>query len=217
MDLDVAERVGVVVALVRTVDDVRARASGAHGALEAMPVDKEHAERAEREADARAQEARRELLDAERRLEQARHSRRSGEAVTANAEREVRRASVAAIDAAATVARARERLQSLSHDERELRAGAEALAVEAMEVAEAVARVPRLSASGRVVPGGSLAAIEEWGARAHAALFVVRGGLETERERIVLEANALATAALGEQVAGSSVALVRKRLEQSFA
>jgi len=46
---------------------------------------------------------------------------------------------------------------------------------------------------------------------------VVRGGLEGEREKVVLEANALAAAALGEQAGGASVALVRRRLEESLA
>ena len=85
-----------------------------------------------------------------------------------------------------------------------------------VDLASAVAELPRLSDSGRTAPGDALDTIEEWGARAHAALFVVRGGLENERERIVLEASTMAAAALGEQVAGSSVTLVRKRLEESL-
>ena len=60
------------------------------------------------------------------------------------------------------------------------------------------------------------ARINMYAARAHAALFVVRGGLENERERIVLEANSLAASALGEQGGGASVALVRQRLEASL-
>ena len=109
-----------------------------------------------------------------------------------------------------------DRLRALGSEEAALRAEAEGLAVEAAQVARAVAEVPRLSDSGRAVPGSSLAEIEEWGARAHAALFVVRGGLESERERVVQEANALAAAALGEQLAGASVALVRRRLEEAL-
>jgi len=64
------------------------------------------------------------------------------------------------------------------------------------------------------VPGTSLGEIEEWGARAHAALFVVRGSLESERERLVLEANSLAAATFGDHGGGASVALVRRRLEE---
>ena len=97
-----------------------------------------------------------------------------------------------------------------------LRAEADGLAVEARTVAGEVAGLPRLSESGRTAPGASLEEIEEWGARAHSAIFVVRGGLESERERIVHEASALAASALGEQVAGASVALVRRRLEQEL-
>jgi len=49
-----------------------------------------------------------------------------------------------------------------------------------------------------------------------AALFVVRGQREGERERLVREANELGGSVLGEQVAGASVALVRRRLEEAL-
>ncbi len=45
------------------------------------------------------------------------------------------------------------------------------------------------------------------------ALLVARGSLEAERERIVVEANALGAAVLGESLGARSVALVRRRLE----
>jgi hypothetical protein len=44
----------------------------------------------------------------------------------------------------------------------------------------------------------------------------VRGQREQERERLVREANELGGSALGEQLAGSSVALVRRRLEEAL-
>ena len=112
--------------------------------------------------------------------------------------------------------RQQERLRLLLSDQRALFVEAEVLAVEGQAVARDVALLPRLSESGRQAPGTSLEEIEEWAARAHSAIFVVRGGLETERERIVHEATALAESALGEQVAGASVALVRRRLEQEL-
>ena len=68
--------------------------------------------------------------------------------------------------------------------------------------------------SARDEPGDTLADVEEWGARVRAGLFVAQGTLETERERIVAEANALGTAVLGEDLGGSSVALVRRRVER---
>jgi hypothetical protein len=39
--------------------------------------------------------------------------------------------------------------------------------------------------------------------------------LETERERVVVEANVLGASVLGEQLGASSVALVRRRLESA--
>ena len=63
-------------------------------------------------------------------------------------------------------------------------------------------------------PGETLDGIDEWGARVRSSLFVARGTLETERERIVVEANALAAAVLGESLGASSVAVVRRRLEE---
>jgi len=123
---------------------------------------------------------------------------------------------VGAADAATAVTRRHDRVLALGRNAVALRAEADGLSVEARQAARAVAEVPRLSDSGRILPGGSLDEIEEWGARAHASLFVVRGGLEGARERLVQEANALAAAVLGEQVGGASVALVRRRLEESL-
>ena len=93
---------------------------------------------------------------------------------------------------------------------------AEGLTVEARTVARDVAEVPRVSESGRRAPGTSLAEIEEWGDARTRRSSSCAAVLRPSRERIVHEATALATAALGEQVAGSSVALVRRRLEQEL-
>jgi chromosome segregation ATPase len=215
-DADVAARLDVVLGSLRQVDEVRAGAARVRASLAAIPGEIEHLEQAERDAKAREADLRDELSDAERRLEEVRRSRRAGEDAKVAAERAVRRAAVAASDAATAVERIRERLRAVAAEELALRAEGEGLVVEARRVASVVAAVPRLSDSGRAVPGRSLEEIEEWGARAHAGLFVVRGGLENEREQIVLEANTLAAAALGEQPAGSNVSLVRKRLEGSL-
>ena len=66
-------------------------------------------------------------------------------------------------------------------------------------------------------PGSGLSALEEWASQARSALFVARGMLEQERERIVVEANALGSAVLGEQLGGSSASIVRQRLEAELA
>ncbi len=215
-DSDVAARIETASGLLRQVDGLRARAVRVRTALGAIPGEVARVEHAMRDARGREEMARGELIDAESRLEKVRHSRRVGEDAQQNAERAFRRATVAVADAAAAVARTREHLRDLASEEVALLAESEGLATEAKIVAAAVADVPRLSDSGRTPPGDALEEIEEWGARAHAALFVVSGGLENERERIVLEANSLAAAALGEQGGGASVSLVRKRLEASF-
>ena len=73
--------------------------------------------------------------------------------------------------------------------------------------------VGRVTESAGRAPGTSLADLDDWGSLVRSALFVARGTLEAERERVVLEANALGTSVLGEQLGTSSVALVRRRLE----
>jgi chromosome segregation ATPase len=215
-DLDVAARLDSLADVLRRADDVGARATRIREELAAIPAGIARAELDEREQRGREAEARREAEAAARELDVVRASRRSSEDARIQAERAARRAATAAADAAAGVERARHRLAALVRDEAALQAQGEGLAVEAREVARAVAAVPRVSDSGRRVPGPSLAEIEEWAARAHAALFVVRGSLESERERLVLEANGLAAAVLGDHGGGSSVALVRRRIEQEL-
>ena len=216
-DVDVAGRIDTVTVLLGRVDGVRATSRRVLGALEALPEATAAAEQSVRDALAREEVARGERETAERRLAEINSARRASADAETEAERAVRRASVAESDAVATVARMRERVAALARDGVALTAEADGLAVEAQQVAGEVAEVPRLSDSGRSAPGTSLAEIDEWGARAHAALFVVRGGLEGEREKVVLEANALVAATLGEQTSGASVALVRRRVEESLA
>lgn len=216
-DLDVAARIDVVAGLLARVDEVRATSRRIQAALDAMPEAVAIAEQSERDAVARETVAREELAAAERRVDEVSRGRRASDEAKTEASRAFRRATVTATDAAETVVRMRERIEALARDEVALEAKSEGLAVDARHVAQELAEVPRLSDSGRAAPGATLAGIDEWGARAHAALFVVRGGLEGEREKIVLEAHALAAAALGEQAGGASVALVRRRLEESLA
>ncbi len=216
-DIEVAARIETVASLLRQVDAVRAGATETRLALEGMPELVGLAEAANSASRARKTTAERDLREASRAHAEAKRSRRSGEEGNAAAERALRRATVADTDAAAAVARTFERLEKLAADEIAVRASAEGCAVEARAIASAVAEVPRLSDSGRTMPGTTLAGIEEWGARTHAALFVVRGSLENERERLVIEANGLAAAVLGEHVGGVSVALVRRRLDDLLA
>lgn len=215
-DLDVAGRIETVTTLLGRVDAVRTSSRRVLASLEALPEAAAVAEQGARDALARESEARSELHAAERRLDEVSRARRASDEARSEAARAVKRATVAAGDAADTVARMRKCVEEVAADEVVLTAEADGLAVEAQRLARELLEVPRLSGSGRTAPGSSLADIDQWGARAHAALFVVRGGLENEREKVVLEAHALAASVLGEQTGGASVALVRRRIEESL-
>ena len=171
-------------------------------------------------ADAAIDEAEREL--ARRREEAARAEEELGRAERARDERRLasaRRAIERAQESVSAGERRLERATAARSDvERELQeAGIEALALE--EQAETASRrlagVPRISRNGIAPPGAGLGGVDEWASRAAAALFVVRSGLETERERVIREANELAASVLGDPDAGTSVALVRARLERA--
>jgi chromosome segregation ATPase len=182
-DEDVARRIEDAGGALRRVDDVRTRAERIRSALDATPAEIARAEEALVEAQAREADAQREAVEAERKLAGVQSSRRAGEDARAAAERAVRRTSVLMVDAVEAVARQEERLRLVLSDQVALRAEAEGLAVEAQTVARDVAAVPRVSESGRKAPGSSLEEIEEWGSRAHSAIFVVRGGLEQELDQ----------------------------------
>jgi chromosome segregation ATPase len=66
-------------------------------------------------------------------------------------------------------------------------------------------------------PGSGVQSLIEWAANAHAALFVAVRQLETERERVIREANELASALLGEPTYGSTPAQALARVERRFA
>jgi vacuolar-type H+-ATPase subunit I/STV1 len=215
-DADIAARVEVVAQLLQRVDTLRARATLVRARLGEIPGEQEAALAAEAEAGRREEEARAELAETERRAEEVARSRRAGEETEAQAAREVGRAREALIDAGTRRNRAEARRAALVDEEDALGTEAGGLAVTAEGIATEIQKLPRVSDSGRSAPGSSLTDLEDWGARAHAALFVVRGGLEAERERTVVEAASLGASVLGEHFAGSSIALIRRRLEQSL-
>jgi hypothetical protein len=212
-DVDVALRIETVAALLARVDEIRGAAASVGAWLERIPGERAAVELTEQAAREHETSARHDLADAERRLEETVGSRRKGKEARAAAQLSVRRASEALAEAVARVGRAEQRSRSLVEQDAVLRAEAEGLAVAAHDTATAILGLPSVSGSGRSLPGVGIAEIEDWGGRAHAALFVVRGGLEAERQRVVDEANALGAAVLREELAGASVALVRRRLE----
>ena len=163
-----------------------------------------------------AASARTELAAAESRLAELESARRkqTDELERARSERATARQQVT--DAESELGRLDAQANGLHAIDRDLRAEAAALPHEASLVAAHLRELPRITESARGDPGSDLDDVEEWGARVRSALFVARGTLETERERIVVEANALGTAVLGENLGGSSVAVIRRRLEESL-
>jgi hypothetical protein len=216
-DADVAARIDVVALLLGRVDAVRASATLVRERLAEIPGERDAIQETEAEAEQRQGEARAELADAERRAEEVARSRRSGEGAQTQAAREVARANEALDDAGRRCTSVHARGVALIDEQRALEAETADLGASAALASAGIQRLPQVSGSGRSAPGQSLADLEEWGARAHAALFVVRGRLEAERELIVAEAALLGATVLGEDVAGSSVALVRTRLYGKFA
>lgn len=160
-------------------------------------------------ADARSELERRqsELSEAEAELERAGKE----EAVLA-----ARRRVVRTRDLASGAERKLERLEAeagaLEDEARGIEVGLPELGREAAELAAAVEGVSRAPAIGPPQPGPD--GVAAWAARAEAALFVARSGLETERERVIRQANELGASALGESLSSSTVSLVRERLER---
>jgi hypothetical protein len=178
---------------------LRERAEHARDVLDRLPERRAAAARAVTEAEAELERRRAELREAGSRLQDAGKE----EAVLA-----ARRAVVRAQDLVASEERKVERLRL------------DAAAVED-EAAAVRAELPELdrSAAGlapRVegVPDPAELGVAAWAARAEAALFVRRGGLEAQRERVIRQANELGAAAFGEPLLSSSVSLVRERLER---
>lgn len=194
-------------ALDRRVDDVRARAERVAEFRERLPADRAHLETALAGADRELQAAREAITRASEAVERAR-----GEDARATARRHEAHA---ASDLHTTEGR-RDRLaarqQELARDADEAEAEAATLDAAARELASGLESAPRVAPP--EPPASGIGGVLEWAARAHAAIFVARSGLETERERVVREANELAASVLGEPLYATSVALVRQRLEE---
>ena len=185
-----ARRIDAVAALLADVDETVGRAAAVDAELGHIPDELAAVELVEQAARESERQERLALAEAEGRLAEVEHSRRRSKDVKAQAERSVLRAREAVAEAVARVARAEQRRRALREREAELRAETARLVEAAHTTATAIRDVPTVSESGREPPGVGLDGAAEWGGRAHAALFVVRGVLEAERQRIVDEASA---------------------------
>jgi hypothetical protein len=215
-DAEIATTLETVVKLSVRADEIRARGEQLLQVLEATPAELAALDRVEmhaRDGLAAAVEA---LSVSERRSAEVLAARRSSTETRIEAEHQLERAREAADDAAARLARVGRERAAQVETEAAARTESASLAAEARDVAARIQDIPRVSRSGRAAPAGGLEGLSEWAGRVHAALFVVRGQLEGERDRLVREANELGGAALGEQLGGSTVALVRRRLEEAL-
>jgi chromosome segregation ATPase len=209
-DHEVASELELLAGLEADAEAIRGRASELVGFFAALPQRREQLEEHRAAAQAELDQRRQALTDARAELAHA-EARGSAERIDA-ARRTVARAEKAVEDGDARIAR-------VAAERAELEAAALAaerelpeLLVRARGVAERLRDAPRVRDS--FEPGDDLV---EWGGRVRAALFLARTGLEREREQVVREAVELGTAALGEPVYGSTVAAVRKRLEEASA
>jgi len=210
-DAEIAKELDVVRDLEEQVAAIRGRAGSVRESLERLPLEREDLDRRRAEADEAVTAAHADVERTGSRVAALEAGRRKRDNELDRARKEAATARDALADALAVRARVDELESALADEERALLAEGEALAAAAELVATGVRDVGRVTESAGRAPGTSLADLDDWGGRVRAALFVARGTLEAERERVVLEANALGTSVLGEQLGTSSVALVRRR------
>ena len=205
-DVGLAAAIAEVDALRSEIADLRARAEHAVDFLARLTETRQALAAALAEAEDELERRQREAAEAEERLERAQRD----EDVLA-ARRAVVRTRDAVTTAERKVARLREEAEALEQEARRIELELPELERRAAEVAERIKAVHRTPDPG--LPGAGAAGVAAWASRAEASLFVARGGLETERDRVIRQASELAAAALGEPAA-SSVSRVREELEQ---
>ena len=210
----VARDLELIAGLAGRAGAVRSRAAEVREALAGIPGELDAVASRRLVVETVAASARSERARAESRLADLEGGRRAKPDEIDRARSEADTAQHELDDAESQLERLDAEAGELHSRERELEAEAARLPRQAALVAADLRRAPRVTESAKGEPGESLDAVEEWGAQVRSALFVARGTLETERERIVVEANALGTAVLGESLGGSSVAVIRRRVEE---
>lgn len=213
-DAAIARELETVLGLGDRAGRIRERATELSESLERVPVELADVEARRHRGELDLESARAEVDAADKRLAELERGRRRRTDEVERARSELATARGQLADVESQLARLAAHEAELLEAERRLRREAEALPLAAGDVARGIRGIERVTDSARGEPGVTLADLEEWGARVRAGLFVAQGTLETERERVVAEANALGTAVLGEDLGGSSVAVVRRRVEE---
>lgn len=215
-DAAVARELEEVQRLEERAGAVRSRAGEVRRALERLPAELDELARRRTSADAVEAALRSALEVAEGRVASLESSRRRRADELERARSEAATARQALTDARAELERLAAADTELQAKGASLEQESERLAHDAADVAQDLRAVERIMDAARREPGTTLDELDDWGGQVRSALFVVRGTLQTERERIVLEANALGSAVLGEELGASSVAVVRRRVEQAL-
>ena len=215
-DASIARELEIVRTLAEKAGAARSRAAAVRAAIERLPQELEELGQRREKTQAAEAEALAELEQAESRVAALESGRRRRPDELERARSEAATAGQALGDIRGQLARLDATETQLLEAGASLATEAERLVGDAGEIAAGLETMERLAEAARRSPGATLDDLEEWGAQVRSALFVVRGTLETERERIVLEANALGSAVLGEALGASSVATVRRRVEQAL-
>jgi chromosome segregation ATPase len=197
LDAELAERASALRSLDTSVAALRGRTEAIDAFFAAYP--EEEARRSAELTDAQTEVAR-------RRGEQAEAQQALAEAHDDEARIHAEHAVARALDHVAVAEDRRARAQ-LASDELERDAAALPRELDQLEIR--ARQVP-----GVVPPGNSLV---EWASHAHAELFVAAGQLDVQRERVIREANELASMLLGEPTYGATVAQALARVEAQWA
>ena len=193
LDAELSERAAALRERDGGIAAIRGRAEAIDAFFAAYPEEEGRRSAELREAQEEIAHRREELADAERRLAEV-----QDDEARIHAEHTVARA----LDHIAIAESRSERAQS-AYDA--LERDASALPRELSELEARTRAIPD------VPPLGS--SLVEWASHAHAELFVAAGQIDVQRERVIREANELATMLLGEPAYGATVAQALARVE----
>ena len=193
LDAELAESASTLRELDGTVATIRRRTEAIDAFFADYPEAEAHRGAELKEAQEELLRRRDELAAAQRTLAEAHE-----EEARIHAEHAVARALDHIAVAEDRLARARS-----AHNELERDAAALPRELDELEVrARAIPGVPRFCSS-----------LIEWASHAHAELFVAAGQIDVQRERVIREANELASMLLGEPTYGATVAQALARVE----
>jgi DNA repair exonuclease SbcCD ATPase subunit len=193
LDQDLSDRASALRELDSQVAALRGRAEAIDAFFSAYPEEEARRGAELREGQKELARRREELSDAERMLAEAHE-----DDARAHAEHAVARALDHIAVAESRIERAQSAYDALARD-------ATALPRELHELedrARAVPDVPHMSSS-----------LVDWASHTHAELFVAAGQIDVQRERVIREANELASMLLGEPTYGSTIKQALTKVE----